>query len=712
MHKHERNCLAAAVALALAALSPAAAAQEAQAQQGQAPEKKADDKTKQLETITVSSERVSGFKARTTQIGAFRDAEMLDVPMTINVIPRAVLDVQEAQGLFDALKNTAGVARSQVNGTAADNLSIRGVQTENRTSFRLNGGLPVNNLVEMPMENKERVEALKGSSALYYGFTSPAGVVNMVTKRARPEPVTSFTLSGNEFGQYIGHLDMGRTFGEADQFGARVNVAGGQVRNAIDKYDGDRQLFAAALDWRATPDLTFKADIEDIRRSAVEQASIGLNAAVNNVITLPSLPDPTKLLSGPWALTSGNIVNAQGRVDYYLNPDWAVMGEVGRAETNRERRAFGQMQNYNVATGQGTLRVGLTRGQSYVNQNGRTELAGRFDTWVLDHEVMLGYMINKRYQNGPSQQVVNLPQNLYNPVELAEPLLTANLTLSPQDIQDKGVYVFDRIRIGSQWQVQVGVRHTDYTNKSISGTYAVTNNTPAYGLIWKPRADTSLYASYIEGLEEGGTAPLTTNNPGQVLPPGISKQKEIGVRSEAIANLMLSAAYFTIDRASAYTNTQNFFVLDGRTEYKGFEYSATGQIGKYWGVYLSGMFLDAEQKNAQNTALIGKAPDNTPTQTHSLFVDWHDFVPGAGLNAGAYYISKRFINNLEQGSIPAYTLFTAGGRYTVRNLIGKSTTFQVYVENLADKRHWSGAGGGILAVGLPRTIKFSMKADF
>ena len=61
-----------------------------------------------------------------------------NIPMTINVIPRTVLDLQEAQGLYDALKNTAGVARSQTSGTVADNLSIRGVATENRTSFRLN----------------------------------------------------------------------------------------------------------------------------------------------------------------------------------------------------------------------------------------------------------------------------------------------------------------------------------------------------------------------------------------------------------------------------------------------------------------------------------------------------------------------------------------------------------------------------------------------
>ena len=320
-------------------------------------------------------------------------------------------------------------------------------------------------------------------------------------------------------------------------------------------------------------------------------------------------------------------------------------------------------------------------------------------------------MENQRYQNGPSQQVVNIAQNLYNPRVLAEPLLTANLVLSPQDITDQGVYVFDRIRIGNHWQVIAGVRRTDYENKSISGTYAIKSNTPTYGVVWKPRQDTSVYASYIEGLEEGGTAPLATVNGGQVLPPGISEQYELGVRTEAFAGLTLSGAFFTIERASAYTNTENVFVLDGRTEYKGFEYSATGEIGPQFSIYLSGMWLDAKQKQAQNTALLDKWPDNTPDQTHSLFAEYRpSFWPGFAVNGGAYYTGKRFINNLEQGSIPDYTIFNAGARYQTK-IARTRTTFQVNVENLADKRYWSAAGGGFLAVGLPRTVKFLMRVE-
>ena len=148
---------------------------------------------------TVVNDTPNGFKVNSVQVGTFRDQSILDVPVTVDVIARKLLDAQDAHGLYDALRNTAGVSRWQTNGTVSDTLAIRGVQVENRTNYRLNGALPVNNLIDMPLENKERIEVLKGASSLYYGFSTPVGVVNMVTKRARSEPNASIAFSGNEF---------------------------------------------------------------------------------------------------------------------------------------------------------------------------------------------------------------------------------------------------------------------------------------------------------------------------------------------------------------------------------------------------------------------------------------------------------------------------------------------------------------------------------
>ena len=166
-----------------------------------------DDTVMQAVQVTAPARR--GWCRFTTEAGSFRGANIMDVPSTVNVITRELLDLQGAAGLYDAVRNTAGVTRQQNGGETWDQLVIRGIAVENRTNYRLNGSMPIMNFSQVPMENKERVEVLKGATALYYGFTSPAGVVNFVTKRAGSTPVTSLGLTLDDRGSAVANVDAG-----------------------------------------------------------------------------------------------------------------------------------------------------------------------------------------------------------------------------------------------------------------------------------------------------------------------------------------------------------------------------------------------------------------------------------------------------------------------------------------------------------------------
>ncbi len=208
------------------------------------------------------------------------------------------IELQGATGIYDVLRNTAGVTRQQNGGDTFDQLVIRGIAVENRTNYRLNGSLAIPNVSEIPMENKERVEVLKGASALYYGFTTPAGIINLVTKRAGSTPVTSVGLTVDDKGTLQASTDIGRQFGDQNQFGVRINAAGGRVGSNIDGIDGNRRFVSAAFDWRVNSRLTLKADVENYRKRITEQAGITRPAAVNGVITLPAPARPEQA-AGP-----------------------------------------------------------------------------------------------------------------------------------------------------------------------------------------------------------------------------------------------------------------------------------------------------------------------------------------------------------------------------------------------------------------------------
>ena len=324
-----------AAALSLAFASHAASA--ANGANGQDDLTAGDEKV--MQAVQVTGARAQGLVPTTTEAGSFRGANIMDVPSTVNVITRELLEQQAVSGLYDAVRNTAGVTRQQNGGETWDQLVIRGIAVENRTNYRLNGSMPIMNFSQVPMENKERVEVLKGASALYYGFTSPAGVVNFVTKRAGSKPVTSMGLSLDDRGSAVANVDIGRRFGAEQEFGVRINAAGGTLGSYLDNVgNGNRSFVSAALDWRVTNKLLLKADLEYDRRRVTEQAGVALPAAVKGVITLPRAVDPRKLIGPDWSNFEAQTKNAQLRADYAIADGWALTVEAGHSETARDRR--------------------------------------------------------------------------------------------------------------------------------------------------------------------------------------------------------------------------------------------------------------------------------------------------------------------------------------------------------------------------------------
>jgi iron complex outermembrane recepter protein len=668
----------------------------------------AEARAPQLEEIVVSADRADSFGAGLVQAGTFRNARLIDTPLTVNVVPRAVIDAQAATGLYDALRNTAGVSRSQLNGATYDNIAIRGILVENRGNYRLNGSLPVINLIDLPLENKERVEVLKGVGALYYGFTPPSGIVNMTTKRAGADPVTSLQISGADHGAYGGHLDFGRRYGSGEQFGLRLNLAAGHLDSGIDRVDGDRGLGSVAFDWDLTDDTTLQVDVEHIRKDVSEPAAIALlGAGPDGSIPLPPVPEATANLAGEWQRYDANATNALVRVQTNWSSRVATVIEAGQAETRRDR-AFSQFQTYSITTGEGELRAFLVDGQRYRNRNARAEVAAAFATGPLSHELVVGATRNERYQNGRGSQIVSFTQNLYLPRDVPETDITQALTSAPSTITDDGVYTFDRVRVGERWQLLAGLRYSDYENDTATTDYSVTKTSPSVGVIFKPRSNWSIYGTYIEGLEEGGIAPANNVNAFEVLPPAVSEQYELGVKGKPAEGLTITLSAFEIDRPSAFTNSANRFVLDGRARIRGTELVASGELGTQWSLIASGVWLDAEQRDAADVRLIGKRPENTPKYTGSVFGEYRlANVPGLAVSAGAFYTGTRPVNNLNQAFIGGVTTYNVGGRYRFQ-LAGREARAQLNVENLTDKDYWNTAGNGLLGVGAPRTVKLSL----
>ncbi|WP_343730415.1 TonB-dependent siderophore receptor [Duganella sp.] len=659
-----------------------------------------------LHAVKVTAARADGFEPRTVEAGSFRGADIMDVPSTVNVVTREVLELQAAGGLYDALKNTAGVTRQQNGGETWDQLVIRGIAVENRTNYRLNGSLPIMNFSQVPMEDKERVEVLKGATALYYGFTSPAGVVNFVTRRAGATPVSTVGVAVDQNGSAVATADVARRFGDV---GVRVNAAGGTLGSYLDNVgSGNRKFASAALDWRVNARLLLKADLEYDKRRVTEQAGIALPAAVNGVIKLPPAVDPKRLIGPDWARFEAETKNILLRADYALSDDWALTVEAGHSETARDRALpiFRLTNAAALATGAGRITGNLQH--SVVDSDMlRAELAGTVATGPVQHDLTFGATRTDKGQDPIYQANYTIAaQNLYKPVPVTSYTVSAypaTPTTAALDSRDSGVYALDRLTFSPNWQLVAGVRSVQYRSDQGTNHYDVSKTTPMAGLIYKLNNDLSFYASSSQGLEEGETAPTGSANVGVRMAPGVSRQKEVGTRWRVAGGSLVQAALFDISRPGYYTNTANIFTADGEQRYRGLELSAQGRLTRQLSWQTSAQFIDPEFRHI-NADYNGKLPENASRQTGSAFLSY-ELAPGLSLNGGAYYTGRRPVNDLNQAFLGGVTLFSVGSRYAYKNMV-----WQVNIDNAANKQYWAGAGTR-LASGAPRLIKLSMKVD-
>ncbi|WP_429614810.1 TonB-dependent siderophore receptor [Sphingobium olei] len=653
--------------------------------------------------IVVTADRNDSFGADFVQAGTFRDSRIMDTPLTVAIMTKELLEAQQARSILDAVRNTPGVTQAQINSTIYSNLAVRGIILNNFTNVRWNGILPVVNLIEQPIESKDRIEVLKGAAGLYYGFATPSGIINLVTERPGAAPITRVDVQGDSNGSIGASFDVSRTFGTV---GMRVNAGTSLIETGVKRTRGERSFVTGALDWNPADNLEILLDAEYIYKSITEPTEFSLPAAVNGVIALPSLQSSSKNLGGEWMQGKGWEINLLARLNYDFAPDWRLALAAGQSYLTRDR-AYSSFGGYDLTTGNGTVTVAMTHGNDYKTRIYRGDLSGTFHTGPIEHNVLIGVAYNTRDGNVPTAVRYSFAQNLYNPVAIPQRANPPRIIPNPSNVEDLGLYIFDRASLGEWLQATIGYRKTDYSDVSRTTSYKIKPDTLSYGVMVKPARWVSIYANYIEGLEPGPIAQQIANNAGEILPAAISKQKEAGVKIEPMDGLLLTSAYFHIKRPSAYLNSANFFVQDAEAVYEGVEFSLVGELTRNLSIAASAMSLEAEQKSG-NATVIGKRIENVSKFSGSLFLEYRvPMIDGLRLSAGVFHVGRRAVNALNQAFVPGYETFDVGASYNF-NLLGNQTTVSIYGENITNKRYWASSGSSLLAQGLPMAVKVGL----
>lgn len=164
-------------------------------------------------------------------VTATRDAqEIRKVPANVTVITREEIDRSNSQAIVDLLRDEAGVVVRDFYGTGkTTSVDIRGFgETGPLNTLVLVDGRKVNEIdlsgvdwTQIPMDQVERIEIVRGPGSVLYGDNAVGGVINIITKK----PEKPFSAKAEVVGgSYHYHKENGSVGGKWGPFSAMLNT--------------------------------------------------------------------------------------------------------------------------------------------------------------------------------------------------------------------------------------------------------------------------------------------------------------------------------------------------------------------------------------------------------------------------------------------------------------------------------------------------------
>src|ERR1700723_3768730 len=112
-------------------------------------------------TVVVQGEIKDDYLPESVTVGTLDSVQLKDAPISATVVTRGLLNDQVARLISDVVKNDASVGDDYVPVGYYGDYQIRGFPIDLATGFEING-MTIAGEQDVPLENKEGVEILKG----------------------------------------------------------------------------------------------------------------------------------------------------------------------------------------------------------------------------------------------------------------------------------------------------------------------------------------------------------------------------------------------------------------------------------------------------------------------------------------------------------------------------------------------------------------------
>ncbi|MFD1704561.1 TonB-dependent siderophore receptor [Methylopila henanensis] len=667
-----------------------------------------------------------GQVASGARLGMLGNRSVFDTPFNIAGYTDKLIRDQQAQGLIDVIENDPSVrAASSLSDAPGSTLYVRGFELY-PLDVGFDGLFGVTDIRRPPLYNIERVEVLKGPSTLVNGGAPNGGVggaINLIPKRAADEPLTRITPFFHSKGTFGTAVDVGRRFGANGEWGVRLNGVLQRGETSVDKEKLDLGFGSIGLDYRGervrwSVDFAYQDSDYDRNRTFIEWFP------TNPADKIPDAPKLSKNLGRPDEFQRMKTLMGATRFEYDLTENTTVFAGFGVADTSEN--AFASYKTITSEAGDFS-NLFVRRVTDYRTYAADMGVRTQFDTGPIKHEASIsaaGFWTKTDFPEA-LQFLPGGSGNLDNPGGVTVPGYTDDSNgarFNSQDYRSVGIadtmsILHGRVSLTLGGRVQelaaknYNFRQGGANYDELASKYRESEFTPAVALVVKPVENLSVYGNYVEALISPA-APAGAL-PGPSLPPLVAKQREVGVKYD-FGSFGASVALFDIKRPNAGF-VGGAFAADGFKRNRGVEVNLFGEPTP--GLRLTGgvSFIRGKLQDTATGDADGNVAPAVPSFALNLYGEYDlppSLLDGLTVTGRMIHTSKQYYDNNNDYSIPAWTRFDAGLRYSFDGSWGKPVTLRANVVNVFGKDYWSSTGVGLLSLGSPRTLLVSAQFDF
>jgi catecholate siderophore receptor len=637
-----------------------------------------------------------------------------DLPQTISIIPRAIIEEQGATTLSDVLRNVPGltIAAGEGGAPAGDNLTLRGFSARN--DIFVDGVRDLGPQSRDPF-NIEQVEVIKGPQSAFAGRGSTGGSINLVTK----QPSLSRRLGGSVS---LGSAGNRRATGDinlplAPRTAFRMNFlahhAGVPGRDVV---ESERQGYAPSLLLGGGGPTRLTFSYFRLRQDNTPDYGIPWVTATHNVLAAyrdQPAPVPRESFYGLRSRDRENTGSDMGTVrferDFTDTLGLRSQFRYGRATRDSITTAPRFASNDNLTINRNGPSW-LTRDRI---QDSQTDLRASFRTGSIEHTTVTGAAFTRESNLRRVRTVAGAAATtLFNP-DPGQPF-TGTITLSPlagdATADTQALYAFDTVKLGSRVFLNGGVRWERFAVDGVNTNGAPLDRVDTMlsvraGAVYKPAQNGGFYLSYGTSLNPSLEG-LTYQPADTTLEPEKTYTMEAGSKWDVLnGRLSTSLAVFRVEKTNARTPgvlpDDPPQVLEGEQRVAGVELGVSGFITRQWRLFGAYTYLGSRILNSNNPAEVGKELINTPPHSVNIWSTYR--IRKLELGGGARFIDRRFGNTTNTRRVSGYWTVDAMASYPVMNHLD----LRLNLYNLNNAYYFERLGGGHLIPGPARAAMLS-----